>query len=93
MAAAARDDRLRGLAVGSGCLSARLRRGQRHRGRGQRVTRFVYIVSNVVAGDTAREDFWDTSSLPPGDYVLRVLAQDRDGNQAMVGRDVRVVRR
>lgn len=62
-------------------------------GGGQRVTRFVYIVSNVVAGDTAREDFWDTSSLPPGDYVLRVLAQDRDGNQAMVGRDVRVVRR
>lgn len=60
-------------------------------GGGQRVTRFIYVVTNVVRDDLAREAFWDTSTLVPGEYVLRILAEDRDGNRAISSRDVRLV--
>jgi hypothetical protein len=45
-------------------------------------TIFAYVVTNVVRGGEAREDFWDAGQLAPGAYTLRVLAEDFFGNQA-----------
>ncbi len=47
----------------------------------QGVTIFDYIVTNVVKDGEAREDFWITTQLAPGDYTLRVVAEDYFGNQ------------
>jgi DNA-binding beta-propeller fold protein YncE len=47
---------------------------------GRRVTRFLYIVTNTFRDGTASPGFWDTTLLPPGDYVIRVHATDYRGN-------------
>jgi len=52
-------------------------------------TIFAYVVTNVVRDGEAREEFWDTTALAPGDYILRVIAEDFFGNRAI--RDVPVV--
>ncbi|HEY8462308.1 MAG TPA: hypothetical protein VIM99_18110, partial [Blastocatellia bacterium] len=52
-------------------------------------TVFSYIVTNVASGGLAREGFLDPSQIAPGDYSLRVFAEDFFGNQAT--RDVPVV--
>ena len=44
-------------------------------------TVFNYIVSNFVQNGTAREDFFDTTVLPDGDYRLRIFAADFFGNE------------
>lgn len=54
---------------------------------GTRVTRFRYVVTSRVEGGEVREEPW-VPLLPPGDYVLRVLAEDAFGNAAETGRDV-----
>ncbi len=51
-------------------------------------TIFAYIATNIVRDGEAREDFWDTALLPPGDYLVRVIAEDFFGNR--VQRDVPV---
>ncbi len=51
-------------------------------------TIFAYVVTNIVRDGEAREDFWDTAALAPGDYTVRVIAEDFFGNQAR--RDVPV---
>jgi sugar lactone lactonase YvrE len=51
-------------------------------------TIFAYLVTNVVRDGEAREDFWDPSTLAPGDYKVRVIAADFFGNQTR--RDVPV---
>jgi DNA-binding beta-propeller fold protein YncE len=45
-------------------------------------TVFAYIVTNVAQGGMAREEFLDASQITPGDYTLRVFAEDFFGNQA-----------
>jgi hypothetical protein len=45
-------------------------------------TIFAYIVTNVALGGLVREDFLDASQITPGDYALRVFAEDFFGNQA-----------
>lgn len=45
-------------------------------------TVFGYIVTNVARGGLAREEFLDASQIAPGDYTLRVFAEDFFGNQA-----------
>ncbi|MEP7337035.1 MAG: hypothetical protein ABI977_04775 [Acidobacteriota bacterium] len=45
-------------------------------------TIFRYIATNVVRGGDAREEFFDTSKLTPGDYTLRVITADFFGNRA-----------
>lgn len=45
-------------------------------------TIFNYIVTNRVEGQNASEDFIDTATLAPGDYVIRVMASDYFGNTA-----------
>ncbi len=53
-------------------------------------TVFAYIVTNTVRDRAAEEDFWHTSELPPGDYTLRVFAEDFFGNRATRDVPVRV---
>ena len=50
---------------------------------GQRRTRFLYQVTTTFRDGTAAPGSWDTSSLEPGDYTLRVYARDFSGNEAI----------
>lgn len=55
-------------------------------------TIFGYVVTNVARGGEAHEDFFDTSQIAPGDYTLRVFAEDFFGNQARRDLPVAVIR-
>ena len=57
---------------------------------GSKTTRFLYEVTNSVKDGRAAPGIWDTSQLPKGDYVLRIIAADYSGNEAQEGRDVLV---
>src|SRR6185503_18000553 len=57
---------------------------------GSKSTRFLYEVTNTVRDGRAAQGVWDTSQLPKGDYVLRIIAADYSGNEAREGRDVLV---
>ena len=57
---------------------------------GSAATRFLYEVTNTVRDGRAARGHWDASALPPGDYVLRIVAADYNGNEAAEGRDVPV---
>jgi sugar lactone lactonase YvrE len=58
---------------------------------GGRRTRFLYVVTNTFRDGVAEPGFWDTTSLPPGNYILRAWATDISGNPAVVNRDLPVV--
>ena len=53
-------------------------------------TRFLYELTNTVRDGRAERGVWDTSQLPKGDYVLRIIAADYSGNEAQKGRDVNI---
>ncbi len=55
---------------------------------GNRRTRFLYNVTNVVENGEARVEMWDTTSLAPGPYTLRAIVSDAAGNETH--RDVAV---
>ncbi|MGE0128336.1 MAG: SMP-30/gluconolactonase/LRE family protein [Blastocatellales bacterium] len=55
-------------------------------------TIFGYVVTNIARGGEAREDFLDTSQVAPGDYTLRVFAEDFFGNQTRRDMPVNVIR-
>jgi len=55
---------------------------------GSASTRFLYEVTNTVRDGRAEPGVWDTSQLPPGDYVLRIIAADFSGNEAQDGHDL-----
>ena len=55
---------------------------------GSKETRFLYEVTNIVRDGRAERGVWDTSQLPKGDYVLRIIAGDYSGNEVKDGRDV-----
>jgi sugar lactone lactonase YvrE len=57
---------------------------------GSAKTRFLYEVTNTVRDGRAAHGVWDTSQLPKGDYILRIIAADYSGNEAQDGRDVKV---
>jgi sugar lactone lactonase YvrE len=57
---------------------------------GRRVTRFLYIVTNTLRDGIARPGYWDTTLLPPGDYIVRARAADIRGNVAVANRDLPV---
>ena len=57
---------------------------------GSKETRFLYEVTNTVRHGRAERGLWDTTTLPPGDYTLRILAADFNGNEAVDNRDVPV---
>ena len=53
-------------------------------------TRFLYSVTSTLREGVASPGVWDTTTLPPGNYTLRILAADIEGNQALANRDVPV---
>jgi sugar lactone lactonase YvrE len=55
---------------------------------GNAATRFLYEVTNVVRGGHTLTGTWNTSDLPPGDYILRIIAADYSGNEAQKDRDL-----
>jgi sugar lactone lactonase YvrE len=57
---------------------------------GRRSTRLLYVVTNTLSGGVASMGAWDTGQLPPGDYTLRIIAADMDGNVASANRDLAV---
>ena len=57
---------------------------------GRRSTRFLYSVTSTLREGISSPGVWDTSTLPPGNYTLRILAADFEGNQALANRDVPV---
>jgi hypothetical protein len=57
---------------------------------GSATTSFLYEVTNTVRDGRAAPGVWDTSQLPKGDYILRIIAADYSGNEAQQGRDVPV---
>lgn len=57
---------------------------------GSKTTRFLYEVTNIVRHGRAARSTWDASQLPPGDYTLRIIATDYNGNEATAGRDVEI---
>ncbi len=58
----------------------------------QDATIFDYIVTNIVRGGETREDFLDSTKIPPGECTLRVVAEDYFGNQARRDLKIRVRR-
>jgi hypothetical protein len=57
---------------------------------GSKETRFFYEVTNTVRHGLASQGSWDTSQLPAGDYTLRIIAADFNGNEATANRDVAI---
>jgi sugar lactone lactonase YvrE len=55
---------------------------------GRRSTHFLYVVTNTLRGGVASPGAWDADALPPGDYILRILAADIRGNEAAANRDL-----
>jgi DNA-binding beta-propeller fold protein YncE len=55
---------------------------------GSETTKFLYEVTNWVRDRRANKDVLDTSKLQPGDYILRIIAKDYNGNEAQEGRDL-----
>ena len=45
------------------------------------MTRFLYEVTNTVHDGRAATGVWDTTQLPKGDYVLRIIATDLFGER------------
>jgi sugar lactone lactonase YvrE len=52
-------------------------------------TQFLYVVTTGYRDGVATPGFWDTTTVAPGEYVLRVFARDFSGNRTT--RDLRVV--
>jgi sugar lactone lactonase YvrE len=55
-------------------------------------TRFLYVVTSTLRDGIAATDTWDTATLPPGDYTLRILAADINGNEAIANRDLAITK-
>jgi len=55
---------------------------------GSKTTRFLYEVTNSIRDGRGTPGVWDTTSLPKGNYLLRILAADYSGNEAQQGRDL-----
>jgi hypothetical protein len=55
---------------------------------GSAMTRFLYEVTNTVHDGRVAPGVWDTTQLPKGDYILRIIAADYSGNEANDGRDL-----
>jgi hypothetical protein len=57
---------------------------------GGRRTQFLYRATSSLVDGVATEGFWDTTELPPGDYIVRAWVVDIRGNIATTNRDVPV---
>jgi hypothetical protein len=57
---------------------------------GNRASRFLYRATNTFRNGVAAPGRWDTRTLRPGDYLLRMWVADICGNVAARNRDVAV---
>jgi len=57
---------------------------------GSKMTRFLYQVTNTVRDGRAEAGMWDTSELPKGEYVLRIIGADYSGNETRVDVPLRI---
>jgi sugar lactone lactonase YvrE len=57
---------------------------------GSRSTRFLYMVTATLHDGVAADGAFDTASLVPGNYTIRVLAADASGNEALRNRDLAI---
>ncbi len=57
---------------------------------GTRTTHFLYVVTNTFRDGIASAGTWDTSMMPAGDYIVRALAADIVGNEAIANRDLAI---
>jgi sugar lactone lactonase YvrE len=48
---------------------------------GSKITRFLYQVTNTIRDGRVEPGVWDTSGLPKGDYVLRIIGADYSSNE------------
>lgn len=55
---------------------------------GSAVTRFRYVVSNVVRDGNLATGTLAVNDLADGDYILRISARDHSGNAPVTGRDL-----
>jgi hypothetical protein len=55
---------------------------------GSKTTRFLYELTNTIRDGRAEAGYWDTSSLPKGNYLLHIIAADYSGNEAKQGQDL-----
>ena len=52
-------------------------------------TQFLYVATTTYRDGIATPGFWDTTTVAPGEYVLRVFVEDFSGNRTT--RDLKVV--
>jgi hypothetical protein len=57
---------------------------------GSKSTRFLYEATNIVRHGYAARSTWNAAGLPAGDYTLRIIAADYNGNEATDGRDLEI---
>ncbi len=57
---------------------------------GNKVTKFLYVVTNLVRDGVAQTGYWNPADLPRGDYLVRIYAADFAGNVVMSGRDLAI---
>lgn len=57
---------------------------------GSAITRFRYVLSNTVRGGQVGEGLWLPAEFAAGDYTLRVVARDYNGNEAAGRRDLAI---
>lgn len=55
---------------------------------GSRTTRFLYRVTTRYEQGVATDGVLDADRVAPGDYTLRILAADANGNEAVANRDL-----
>lgn len=55
---------------------------------GSRSTRFLYTVTSQLRDGVAVDGTLDATAFAPGDYTLRILAEDAAGNRAVRNRDL-----
>lgn len=60
---------------------------------GSAVTRFRYVVTNRIRDGVVEAGSWQPSTLPAGEYLIRIAALDYSGNAARARRDLRVLLR
>lgn len=57
---------------------------------GSKETRFIYAVNNRILDGKATPGALQVGQLGPGDYLLRITAEDYAGNAAVKGRDLAI---
>jgi sugar lactone lactonase YvrE len=57
---------------------------------GSSATRFVYALNNTILHGQAAPGSWKVTDLAPGNYTLRIIAEDHAGNAAGKNRDLAI---